>query len=63
MEVFVLHIKPATIEEAQAKALPILVAGFRRRGAQRTAQERAVRAEVKLVRDDQHCQEPRVCAL
>ncbi len=57
------HIRPVSVDEAESRALPILLAGFRRRGELRSPQERALRAEVKLARDDQHRQEPKICAL
>jgi len=55
------HIKPVSVEEARSKALPILLAGFHRRGRSRSLRERGLRADVKLARDDE--QEPRICVL
>jgi hypothetical protein len=57
------YLKPVSIEEAQNKALPILLAGYKRRGANRSLWERARRAEVKLERDDKRRQEPQISAL
>lgn len=57
------HLAPVSAEEAELKALPILMAGYLRRGRRRSARERALRAAVKLERDDRRCQPPRICAL
>lgn len=57
------YVKPASVEEAERKALPILQAGYDRRGQPRAAKEREKRAQVKLDRDDQAPQRPRICAL
>lgn len=57
------QIQPVSVAEARAKALPILLAGYRRRGAARTSDERAHRAELKVARDDEFGQPPKICAL
>lgn len=55
--------KPVSVEEAREKALPLLLAGYERRGRMRNEQERARRAAVKVERDDQDPREPRIFAL
>lgn len=57
------YLPQVSAAEAQLKALPILMAGYLRRGRHRSLRERALRATVKLERDDRRCQPPRICVL
>ena len=57
------YLKPASVEDARNKALPILLACYERHGQRRSPEERARRAQVKLDRDDRRRQKPRICSL
>ncbi|MBU1896978.1 hypothetical protein KKB55_04325 [Myxococcota bacterium] len=58
-----IQIKRASVEECLTKALPILIAGYEKRGQRRSEEERSQRNKVKLERDDEHNNPPQLCSI